>query len=93
MQFQIEPDDLRPLVELAVTEAIKQLRADEARVDSSRLSYTEQEASAILGVKPHVLADAGRRGEVVGCRVGKKILYMRESLLAFLRRNQKRCCT
>ena len=45
-----------------------------------RLAFTEPEAAALLGVKPHVLRDCRRRGELQGAKVGSRNpLYPRRS--------------
>ena len=85
MKLQLEADDLRPLVRIVVTEVIERLEAGRAKLEG-RLAYTEPEA--LLGVQPHVLGDARRRGEVVGTRVGKRILYERDQLLDLLKRKR-----
>ena len=87
MKFELEPAELRPIVELVVSEVMERVEADRARLDG-RLAFTEQQAAALIGVQPHVLGDARRRGEIVGSRVGKRILYERAQLLAFLQRNR-----
>jgi hypothetical protein len=87
MKFELQPDDLRPLVQMVVTEVIERFEADRTALDG-RLAYTEPEAAALIGVQPHVLGDARRRGEIVGARVGKRILYERDQLITFLRRNR-----
>jgi len=87
MKFELQPDDLRPLVKLVVTEVIERREADRGKLDG-RLAYTEPEAAALLGVQPHVLGDARRRGEIVGSRVGKRVLYERDQLLDLLKRKR-----
>jgi hypothetical protein len=87
MKFQLDPEDLRPLVEIVVTETIKQLEAERAKLDG-QLAFTEAKAAALIGVAPHVLGDARRRGEVSGSKCGKRVVYTREELLVFLRRNR-----
>jgi hypothetical protein len=42
----------------------------------------------MLGVKSHVLRDCRRRGELVGCKVGAKIVYTSEQLQAFLAKSR-----
>jgi len=87
MKLQLEADDLRPLVQMIVAEVMEQREADRAKLDG-RLAYTEQEAAALLGVQPHVLGDARRRGEIAGSRVGKRVLYERDQLLDLLKRKR-----
>lgn len=87
MRVEFELDDLRPPIETVVVETVARLEADQAKL-GKRLAFGETEAAALLGVRPHVLGDARRRGEIVGSRVGKRVVYTHDQLLAFLRRNQ-----
>ncbi len=88
MEFRFEAEDLRPLVRLVATETIARLEAERAKLDS-QLAFTEPEAAALLGVKPYVLRDCRRRGELDGSKVGSKIVYTRVDLLAFLERQKQ----
>ena len=88
VRIQFDREDLRPLVQLAVAEALDRLEAERAKF-SGRLAYTEPEAAVLLSVKPHVLRDCRRRGELQGARIGSKIVYTRSDLLAFLDRQKK----
>jgi hypothetical protein len=88
LQIQFDQDALRPLVHLAVSEALERMEADRAKL-SGRLAFTEAEAAALLGVKPYVLRDCRRRGELAGARVGSKIVYSRADLLEFLNRQKE----
>ena len=87
MKFKLEAAELRPIVELVVSEVMERVEADRAKLDG-RLALTEPEAAALIGVQPHVLGDARRRGEIAGSRVGKRVVYERAQLLAFLQRNR-----
>lgn len=75
--------DLRPLIVEAVRATLAELQAVDAKL-GDRLAYPEPEAAGLLGVRAHVLGDARRRGEISAKLVGKRYLYSRESLLAFL---------
>jgi len=88
VNLSLDPADLRPLVQAVVTEALDQLRRDEARLDG-RLAFPEPEAASLVGVKPHVLRDARLRGEITATRIGKRIAYERSELLDYLRRNRE----
>jgi hypothetical protein len=55
------------------------------------LAFTEPEAAVPLGVRPHVLRDCRRRGELQGAKVGSKIVYTRADLLDFLERQKENC--
>ena len=90
LQIQFDRDALRPLVRLAVAEAMERLEEERAKLNG-RLAYTEPEAAVLLGVKPHVLRDCRRRGELHGAKVGSKIVYTRADLLDFLERQKENC--
>ena len=88
LQIQFDEDALRPLVHLAVAEALERMEAERAKFNG-RLAFTEPEAAVLLGVKPHVLRDCRRRGELQGAKVGSKIVYTRADLLDFLDRQKE----
>lgn len=85
MRIEFDEDALRPLVKLAVAEALDRLEEERAKLQG-RLAFTEPEAAALLGVKAHVLRDCRRRGEIEGTKVGSKIVYARDELKKFLER-------
>ncbi len=78
---------LRPLIERIVATVLDRLQSDQ-EVLRDKLAYTEAEAAALLGIERHVLRDARLRGELAGSRVGKRILYERQELLGYLRRQR-----
>ena len=88
MKIEFDATALRPLVHLAVAEALDRMEEERAKL-SGRLALTEPEAAALLGVKPHVLRDCRRRGELAGAKVGSKIVYTRADLLDFLERQKE----
>lgn len=88
MNLRIDPDELRPLVQAVVEEVLASIGTDEARLPSGRLGYPEAEAAALLGLKPHVLRDARLRGEITGSLLGKRYVYSRDDLLAWMRRQR-----
>jgi len=87
MNLDLDPADLQPIIAATVAETIDRLEADRARLNG-RLAYREAEAAALLGIPAHSLRDARRRGEIVASLVGKRILYSRTELLAFLQRRR-----
>jgi len=63
MKFDLQPDDLRPLIKLVVSEVIEQLEEDRAKLDG-RLAYTEPEAAALLGIQhPRARGCPATRGD------------------------------
>ena len=87
-KIQFDCEELRPLVKLAVAEVMDRLEEERAKLDG-RLAFTEAEAAERLGVKPHVLRDCRRRGELRGAKVGSKIVYTRADLLEFVERRKE----
>ena len=83
LKIEFDREDLRPLVHLAVAEALDRMEEERAKL-GGRLAFTEPEAAALLGVRPYVLRDCRRRGELQGAKVGSKIVYTRADLLGFL---------
>jgi hypothetical protein len=71
-----------------IAETLDRLEAERAKLNG-RLAFTEPEAAALLGVKPHVLRDCRLRGELPGAKVGSKILYTRAELIEFLERQKE----
>jgi len=88
VKLEFDRDALRPLVEMAVAEALEKIEDERAKFNG-RLAYTEPEAAVLLGVKPHVLRDCRRRGELQGAKVGSRVLYTRADLLDFLERRKE----
>jgi ribose 1,5-bisphosphokinase PhnN len=77
---------LRPLIAEVVREVLAQVEADRAKLPEGRLCYSEPEAAALLGVEPHVLSDERRRGRITASKImGRRIRYLREDLVAYLR--------
>ncbi len=83
-------DALQPLIRATVRATVAEIEATERKL-GDRLSYTEIEAAAALGVARHVLRDCRLRGEITGRVVGKRILYSRETLLRFLSEGPRKC--
>jgi hypothetical protein len=81
--------DLRPVIAEAVRETIQQIQADDAKIGTGRLGYTEPEAAAALGVPTHVLRDCRLRHEISARKVGCRYVYARESLARFLAEGQQ----
>ena len=75
--------EIRSLIEQVVTEVLDRTTADRPQLNG-RLGFTESEAAALIGVRPHVLRDCRRRGEIAGKLVGKRIIYTRDALEGFL---------
>jgi hypothetical protein len=88
VRIQFDREDLLPLVQLTVAEALDRMEIERAKFNG-RLSYTEPEAAVLLGVKAHVLRDCRRRGELQAAKVGSKIVYTRTDLLDFLERQKE----
>ncbi|MFC1596958.1 helix-turn-helix domain-containing protein [Planctomycetota bacterium] len=88
MRIEFNQDTLRPLVDMAVAEALDRVEEERAKLHG-KLAFPEAEAAMLLGVRPHVLRDCRRRGELQGAKVGSKIVYTRADLVRFLDRQKK----
>ena len=84
LQLALDPVALEPLIRAVVEQTIARL--DEAReVLSAKLAFGEAEAARLLSLHPHQLRDARLRGEIeASVGPGRKILYSRSDLLAYL---------
>ena len=88
MQVNFSPDDLRPLVATIVTEALAQLRTDDAAL-GDKLAFSEPVAARLLELEPHQLRDERLRGRIAASQiVGRRIRYQRADLLAYLAANR-----
>jgi hypothetical protein len=85
---------LRPLILAVVAETVPAaVMATVAALESQRaalpadgrLAYPEAEAARLLGLRAHQLRDCRLRGEIeASVGPGRKVLYTREQLLAYL---------
>jgi hypothetical protein len=89
LRIEFDRDTLQPLVEMAVAEAMERMEAERAKLNG-RLAFTEPEAAALVAVRPHVLRDCRRRGELQGSKVGSRIVYTRADLIEFLDRQKQK---
>ena len=75
--------DLRPLIEACIVATLEKLRpVDDAL--TGRLSLSEPEAAAVIGIAAHGLRDCRLRGEISGGLIGKRIFYSAEELRRFV---------
>jgi hypothetical protein len=82
--FTFDAELLKPLITSIVAETIAAVEVDRAKL-GERLAYGEREAAALLGLRVHQLRDMRTRGEIqASLGPGRKILYSRGDLLAFL---------
>lgn len=86
MTINLDPADLRPIVEAVVSQALQDLLTAGG---DGRLAYPEPEAAQLLGIRPHQLADARRRGEITATKLGGRIGYEKSELLAYLARQRQ----
>ncbi len=75
--------ELQPLIDAAVRATLAEIEGSE-RAASDRLGFPEPEAAALMGVERHVLRDCRLRGDLYGRKVGKRVVYSRDSLVRFL---------
>jgi hypothetical protein len=89
LSLYLDPAALRPIIEAVVAETITRVEERRAALPEGRLAYSEEEASRLLGLEPHVLRDERRRGRITGSRVvGRRIRYTRQDLLDYLMRTR-----
>lgn len=88
MNLTLDPSDLRPIVEAVVAQTLQAIRESADPIDGQRLAYSESEAAAVLGVRPHVLRDARLRGEITATKIGGRIGYEVGELRNYLTRNR-----
>jgi hypothetical protein len=84
LSLSIDAEALRPLVRVAVEEALAAVEAARSNLPD-KLAFGEAEAARLLSLHQHQLRDERLRGRI-GASVGpgRKILYSREQLLAYL---------
>lgn len=75
--------ELQLLIAPTVHAVMEEVRANEAKLPP-QLAFDEKEAGPLIGVPWSVLRDCRYRGEIVGSRVGVRIVYERGELLRFL---------
>ncbi|QDU46607.1 Helix-turn-helix domain protein [Symmachiella dynata] len=85
MHVEVPIDEIRA----AVHETLESIREDASLIAAEKLAINEANAAKLLDVAKHKLAEARYRGEIVGSRVGKSIIYERSELLDFLRRQRE----
>ena len=78
MLLNISPEELRPVIEAAVIETLGDL-----------LALSEPEAARVVGLESHQLRDERLRGRIgASAIVGRRIRYLRDDLLKYLKRNR-----
>ena len=89
--MKIEADDIRefaPFIREVVRAVLDELTQTigTSGGQSERLGYTEREAAQAMGLAYHTLRDARLQGRlsVQPTRIGRKLVYSREALRAFL---------
>lgn len=88
MNLNLDSADLKPLVAAVVAEVLDAVRSTDATLGGERLAYTESEAAALLGCRPHVLRDARLRREIISTKIGGRIGYEKRELESYLARNR-----
>ena len=83
--LQLDPEALRLLVELVVTQVLARLEGERATFGDHRICYSEGEAAGLMGLEPHQLRDERRRGRITASQiVGRRIRYLREDVVRYL---------
>jgi hypothetical protein len=79
MRFDFDDRALAELVRSIIKETLAEIGWPEGRV-----ALTENEAAVACGVGRHVLRDLRLKGRIHGVKLGKRIVYTRQQLLAAL---------
>ena len=87
LKISFDCEDLRPLVQLAVAEALDRLEVERMKFNG-RLAYSEVEAADLLGLAKHQLRDVRLRREIEHTRIAGRVFYTREQLSDFLDRSK-----
>ena len=85
MQLVLDNEALKPLIRAIVAEVTTTI----GPTGANRLAYTEPEAAAALGIRPHQLRDARLRGEIRSTRLGGRIGYTTTALQAYLAKGEE----
>lgn len=88
MNLSLDQAELRPLVAAVVAEVLDAVNGANVTLGGDRLAYSEAEAAALLGCRPHVLRDARLRGEIISTKIGGRIGYEKTELEKYLVRNR-----
>ena len=84
MRITFDHEDLQPLIEAIVVEAVAKLEADKTKL-GDRLAFSEAEAARLIGLQSHQLRDERLRGRIPASRiVGGQIRYTRDDILEYL---------
>lgn len=83
MQLTFDSEDLRPLIEAVAAEVVARV-LPLANGDPERLAWTEEEAARLCGINRHNLRDARLAGKIQYSRLGKRVAYTREALVAWV---------
>ena len=85
LALQIDTDLLKPIIAAVVEEVLAKIDGDQSKLHNGKLAYSEEEASALLSLRPHQLRDERLRGRVrASVGPGRRVLYQRADLLAYL---------
>jgi Helix-turn-helix domain len=80
----VDPAGLEPLIRAVVSATLAALDGDRAAMPD-KIAFSEAEAARLLSLHPHQLRDERRRGRIeASVGPGRKVLYSRADLLAYL---------
>ena len=83
MKLEIDPAELEPVIRRVVEETVAVL--EQRRADLDGEAFSEERASRLLDLEPHVLRDERLRGRITASQiVGRRIRYTRRDLLDYL---------
>ena len=85
MKFEIDPAELRPLIEAIVDETLAKIQGGNPTNGNHRVAYTERDAAARLGLPQHSLRAARVRGKVTANKIGSRWIYTADEIQRFAR--------
>lgn len=88
LELNLDAELLRPMVKQIVATVLAELDGDESKL-GDRIAFSEPEAAALIGLKPHQLRDERLRGRIgASCVVKRGIRYLRSDLMTYLARER-----
>jgi hypothetical protein len=79
MNLHIDPSEFQPIIESAVSEAIRRLDAERSKDRTGKVLLTKPEAAEVMGVSPSTL-DRWRKAGLPCLRLDGLVLFRPEAL-------------
>lgn len=82
----LNPEEFEPIIQRTVERTLEGLDLSQLNAAPQKRYLTEREAAELLGVEPHVLRDARKRGEINFHRFGRSVRYTYDQVEDYARR-------